>query len=355
MSPFRRRPSPSRLLPAGLALCVAAALPTAGCGGAETTVPPVEDSRIVVGDWTTPLADFIQPQPGAHVWRWRPLGAGEGTGGPARLDIDGTRWTWTLATAAAAAPPGSLELVPQEPLLWHEQRLAWGDSETAWLPLPRLTLDSAYYADLLRLLQDLTTPLFGGVVTRWAGSPVPVGPQSAAISGAVDLAACLRDAVAIWNEGETLPFFSWAPDSSWGVRLVHLPETLLRPPLYVRLVRRDEAGRLLRMHVVAGDNYDDDDETRLARRGLVHELAHALCLWGHSEDRGHVLWRCGPIVNRPAADERRAARLWSLLPPGCALGRYGRSGELQTERHQDQGTPVEQGDGRQPTGAAQGG
>ena len=77
------------------------------------------------------------------------------------------------------------------------------------------------------------------------------------------------------------------------------------------------------MNLVAGNNYDDLREPKYVVRGFVHELGHALFLWGHSPDRDHSLWGIGPpIVEQPSQDERKAARLLHGLPEGLDLSRY---------------------------------
>ncbi|MBE0566899.1 MAG: hypothetical protein IH621_13130, partial [Krumholzibacteria bacterium] len=197
-----------------------------------------------------------------------------------------------------------------------------GAPDPDWLPLPRLAVDSGAYADLVALLADLTGPRFAGRVTHWPDRPIPLRIPPAE-SGSVDLAACLRTAMDRWNEGEAVPWFAAVDTAAWGVRLVHLPGRHLVPPLQAQITRLDPAGRPLRVHILAGDNYDDPWDSVYAVRGLVHELGHALFLWGHSRDREHVLWGAAPpLVGAPSADERKAALLWHGLPEGCDLDRY---------------------------------
>jgi hypothetical protein len=140
--------------------------------------------------------------------------------------------------------------------------------------------------------------------------------------------------MSVWNTAESDSLFGWDPQAAWGIRLVHLAGICLRPPLGAKVVRLDGAGQPLSVHILAGDTYDTLAKRSSAVRGLTHELAHALFLWGHSEDRKHILWRCGPIVDEPSPDERRAARLMRLLPAGLDLSRYGRSLETDPPWHQ---------------------
>ena len=126
-----------------------------------------------------------------------------------------------------------------------------------------------------------------------------------------------------WNSGEPEPWFRIDEDAFWGVRLVHFPEAILRPPLLARITRLDDQGNPLRVNIIVGDNYDDAVDRKYAIRGFIHELGHALFLWGHSDDRNHVLWGAAPpMVDWPSDDERKAARLWHGLPEGLDLNDY---------------------------------
>jgi hypothetical protein len=216
-----------------------------------------------------------------------------------------------------------LRLAPDDTASWLPLTVPTGGGAAAWLPLPRLPLDSAAYTDAVAFLRALTAPVFGSRVTPWPALPVPVRVPPA-VSGGLDLADCLRTAVGIWNADADPPWFALADSAGWGVRLVHLAGRRLAPPLYAQITRLDAAGRPLRVHIVVGDNYDEPRDGEYAVRGFVHELGHALFLWGHSRDRGHVLWGGGPpLAARPTADERKAALLMHGLPPGLDLTRYG--------------------------------
>jgi len=258
--------------------------------------------------------------PGRWSWRW--TAAGGRAAGPAELTVTAAGWSWSFPGAAPAAG-ADLRLDPADPAVWLPAAVPAGAAGAAWLPLPRWRVDSPAYPHLAALLRELTTPRFGAVVVHWPTRPVPVriGP---ARSGELDLAACLRAAVARWNEGEPVPWFVPCDTAGWGVRLVHLPGVRLSPPLRAQVTRLDDRGRPLRVHIVAGDNYDDRRDSVYAVRGFVHELGHALFLWGHTRDRTHVLWGAAPpLVDRPSPDERKAAHLWHGLPEGCDLNRYG--------------------------------
>jgi len=196
----------------------------------------------------------------------------------------------------------------------------------AWRPLARRAVRSPFYADLLDLLADLAGAAGDSVVRHWPRYPVTVG-SGPAVSGSVDLAACLAAGVAWWNT--RLPgLFRWLDEPGGDVRLVHIPGHQLHPPLSVHVLQRDATGRPLRMTIRAGDTYDAPHDERYARRGLLHELTHVVGLWGHSPDRRHILWRAGPVVDVPDSDEVLAVRWWLSLPEGLDLARHGRRGEM---------------------------
>ncbi|MFH1842520.1 MAG: hypothetical protein ABIF77_04885 [bacterium] len=293
------------------------------------------------------MARFLDLSESESWWSWQfQTGTGATDSGSVKLEIlaDCACWIWNppLAdTEMTATAQGALWLCPVAIHCWHDFKLDWPPSQPhCWLPLPRLPLQSPYYADLLHLLQELTQPRFAQVVCHWPSWPIPVR-AGVAQSGTVDLALCLHEAVDIWNDTAPMPLFRWAPDASWGVRLVHFPGSVRSPPLSAKVVRLDGTDGVLSIHILAGDTYDDVHKRRGAVRGLAHELGHALLLWGHSEDRRHLLWRSGPITDIPTSDEQQAAILLSLLPGGLQLSRYGRSLEVDPPWHQGHGAAIE--------------
>ena len=296
------------------------------------------------------LHEFLNLTDGRWDWSWTCSAPdSQQTGGTAQLALVGLRAYWTYPGAGRASLPAGadtvrLSLTPADPGRWHSLTITWPVVEPPQLlPLPRLRVDSAYYADLLELLQELTTPRFAQRVVHWPEFPVPI-KAGEAVSGEVDLTACLYEAMEIWNQGEPEPLFRWDPRSPWGVRLVHFAGHIRRPALSVAVVRLDGQGNPLRINLLAGDNYDDLCDRPYAVRGMIHELAHTLFLWGHSKDRHHVLWGSAPpIVDEPSQDERRAFRLWNLLPEGLDLWIYDRSTEMNPEGYQGQGPAVQQG------------
>lgn len=325
-----------------LRLLLLAALLAAGCGAAQDQDAEESGSVMMTASYDDDLSCFLKAPAGSHAWRWQWRSAGAPLrSGAASLAIDGALATWRLdAESPQAGPPDptrlwsgrdTLLLTPCDPAAWHALAVplpapTGGD----WLPLPRQLAASAYYADRLDLLQRLTRSRFPAGVRHWPARTVPVAADTLRL-GDLDVAACLREAVDRWNAGEAEPFFSWDPASAWGVRLARADDPTL-PPLAARFRAADSAGRPTRIEILVGESWRRLSQRPYLVRGLVHELGHALLLWGHSEDRAHVLWRCGPLRDTPSLDERAAARLWSLLPEGLDLRRYDRSTEIEAPR-----------------------
>lgn len=313
--------------------------------------PPVVHE--LAGRYPEELVAELGIPPGRSVWSWRADGMTSPR--PAELQIDGTAWRWRLdGDPQRPETPARLYLEPADPDAWHGLEIRTDTARPGeGFPLPRRAIRSPHYADLLHLLQELTRPRFDRHVTHWFRRPVPVA-AAAAVSGDVDLRACLDEAVAVWNAGAATPLFEWAPDASHGVRLIHLAGGNLHPAMSASLVQRDDDGRVLRLHIRVGDTYDDPHDVRYAVRGFVHELGHALLMWGHSEDRAHVLCGVGPFADRPSEDERRAVALLQALPAGMSLAGYGRSTEIELPGQQGQGTSVAQLGLTEEAGAGQG-
>lgn len=324
-----------------VALLIAVVL-AAGCGDGLGPRAESDSSIIMTTAYDSTLARFLKPPAGAHAWRWEWRSAGVPVrSGAASLTSDGALVTWRLvAETPHAGPPepsrlwsgrDTVSLTPCDPSAWHALEVplpapTGGD----WLPLPRQPTLSGYYADRLDLLQHLTRSRFPAGVRHWPARTVPVAADTLRL-GDLDVATCLREAVDRWNAGEDEPFFSWDPAAAWGVRLARADDPAL-PPLAARFRAADGAGRPARIEILVGDSWRRPSQRPYLVRGLVHELGHALLLWGHSEDRAHVLWRCGPLRDTPSLDERAVARLWSLLPEGLDLRRYDRSTEIEAPR-----------------------
>lgn len=295
-----------------------------GCSHHEQ---PAEPALSAIGQWPPGLMEKLQIRCGTWIWRWQSADEGApSASGPARLTIVRDRYYWTLRNALGEGGGRGFVLVPRD-TFWLSIRVAHFGELSRTPPLPRLGIDSTAYPDLIAMLRELTTPRFGGVVTHWPDYPVPVRSPTA-VSGAVDLEACLREAVEIWNTDEPEPHFVWQPGAAWGVRLAYYDGSNRRPPLQVGLTRRDAEGRPLAMRISVGNNYSSAASRPYAVRGMAHELGHAMLLWGHSPDRQHLLWAdAPPLRNDPSEDERRAVRLLRCLPSGLDLNRYGQETE----------------------------
>lgn len=347
----RGRPRFARYL-AGCAMLAAGC--AADSGSDVGSSPPDSVIEYVEMTYSDGLRSFLGIGPGDTRWRW--LFTNQSTEeticGHASLRFEtgpGARVSWSFHGCAGgdwlvpASPRcGQLTLVPELPDLWHTLATGWPPAlPDSLLPLARVPVESAHYADLLDLLQRIAGPRFGQVVTHWPDWPLLVQADSAR-SGQTDLVVCLDEAVNRWNAGEQTPCFVRVMDAEWGIQLVHLPGVNTSPPMWSRLTRFTSDGRPLRMNLVVSDGYGRASDGPRATRDLTHELGHALLLWGHSEDRGHLLWRCGPLVDHPSRDERQAARLWRLLPEGLDISRYGRLTELESPRQQRERPAVEQ-------------
>ncbi len=276
--------------------------------------------------WSTPLVNSDGWETG--TWNWTYY-SNEGCTGEARMELSplpGEILGWKIRWKFSPALPASmldktLYLEPADAGYWHNQK--WLVKENgAPVPIPRIAVDSTLYPDLLALLKELTTPYFNQIVTHWPGFPIPVRLVEAN-NGPLDLAECLTEAVMKWNISEPSPLFEINQSASWGIRLVHFPDVEMHPPLAVRITRLDQLGRPLRINLLVGNNYHNLQARPYVLRGFIHELGHALFLWGHSMDRIHILWGLAPpLISAPSLDERKAAHLWHGLPEGLDLSNY---------------------------------
>ncbi len=279
--------------------------------------PLEETTWEAIGTWPSGLRKCLAVENGRWSWRW--MGDGE-SGGTAQLIVADRSYHWRLDREP---PPGTVRLVPVGSR-WLSVAASDATSLATTPPLPRLKCDSEAYSDLVALLRALITPRFAGRVVHWPERPVPVRAPAAS-SGGLDLAACLREAVSIWNQDS--PIFVWDDSATWGVRLAHYAGSTRSPTMQFQITRVDQAGRPLTARIAVGDDYDSD-ERRYAVRAMSHELAHAALLWGHSPDREHLLWGAAPPLRAdPSDDERRAADLLHALPEGLDLNRYGRTND----------------------------
>jgi hypothetical protein len=280
------------------------------------SAPPETAPWTVSGGWSDALVDWLRVPAQTGTWRWS-------TGTPSDSGIvtlttnhAGYRWRFDGPPPLGSVrvdPPGNGWLSLHVPN-WHDL--------AAVPPLPELSVQTEAYPHLVAMLRDLLEPRFGGVVPHWPGQPVPVAAP-AAVSGEVDLAACLREAVTNWNTTAASSLLAWDPEATWGIHLAHYAGSLRNPPLQTQLIRRDAVGRPWHVRIAVGDDYSTRSARPYAVRGLAHELGHALLLWGHTADRHHLLWGDAPPLRAtPSRDEVRAVELRQLLPRGLDLAHY---------------------------------
>ncbi|MCP4145696.1 MAG: hypothetical protein GY752_10510 [bacterium] len=251
-------------------------------------------------------------------WCWEK----SGDTGFAELELSSNSYSWKLNDYNSHRKDSSIiTLQPENTLTWHcltttHAKLVAGLAP----PLPVLQIDSTEYTNLHHFLVEMTSPRYNSVVTHWVGEPIPVQVDNF-VSGFINLSDALSHATNIWNEAFGYTVFEVNQFIPWGVRLIYTPG-MQSPPLYIRGVRLDDSGHPMLMHIHAGDNYSNNHTNIWINRAMVHELAHAACLWGHSRDRNHILWENGPIVDTPSDDEIRAIRLWRAMPDGTSLLDY---------------------------------
>ena len=309
-----------------------------GCGEEPTTELPTRPtsslpSQPEVGEisGTVSISSEILPlwPTGSSTWSWTAPGREEGSAQLVMLPFECPtkvlKYQWSFHPSI---PPRQtqtpINLIPDNPIRWLPMRFIPPSGPGNWpaIPLPRIPMVSEAYGNLIDFLKQITANQFTSTICHWPGLPVPVRPGMAQ-SDDLDLSGCLVEAVHIWNEQAPRPWFKIEPDATWGVRMVHFPGAILRPPLEARITRLDSLGNPLRINIVVGDNYDGPEDREYAVRGFVHELGHTLFLWGHSQDRNHILWGAGPpLVDGPSQDERKAAQLWHGLPEGLDLNNY---------------------------------
>ena len=322
------RPLPERGIPMkNTILILLLAVATVGCMETNPpSTPIVPKQTCFIDDWLTELSFEDGWETGC--WDWTFCGP-DSLCGESKLELEqlptekpGWKICWDFQPPLPENFTGDIYLTPRDDARWH--KFKWSPADTLPpIPLPRLGLDSEMYPDLLELLKEFTTPFFNMVVTHWPEIPIPIRLQEAN-NNTIDLAACLAEASEIWNEGSERPWFVIDSEAGWGIRLVHFPDRTMHPPLAAQITRLDPGGRPLRIHILAGNNYQSPLARPYVVRGFVHELGHALFLWGHSMDRIHCLWGLAPpMVSEPSMDERKAARWWHGLPDGFDLSRYG--------------------------------
>ncbi len=337
-----RRPASSSGVPgllalAGLVLTAMVAMVVNGCedtphlssaSGPETEASPPAHGPdpgfsgpdtgpwAVSGGWSEALVDWLRIPAQTTTWRW--VTRSPADSGTVALTTDRTGYRWRFP----GTPPGGAVRVQPPGEAWLALHVSNWHGLAMVPPLPVLPVQTRTYPHLVAMLRHLLEPRFGGVVPHWPGRPVPV-VSPAAVSGAVDLAACLREAVTHWNTAAASSLLAWNPGATWGIHLAHYAGSLRDPPLQTQLIRRDAAGRPRHVRIAVGDDYATPSARPYAVRGFAHELGHALLLWGHTPDRRHLLWGDAPPLRAtPSQDEVRAVKLRQLLPRGLDLAHY---------------------------------
>ena len=283
-------------------------------------------SSKVVYSWNTSVGASEGYRSGSWNWSYFQNDSLKGTAELEMTPMVGIKPGWSVSwkfnpPLNSGLDTEPLYLIADNEKRWHSFQWTKAPSQPP-IPLPKLVAASNLYSDILSLLRELTIPFFNQVVTHWPEYPIPIRLVQAN-SGSVDLTACLVEAVQRWNEKEPHPWFVLDSTASWGIRLVHFPDREMHPPLASQITRLDAAGRPLRISLLVGNNYQSPQAPPYVIRGFIHELAHTLFLWGHSQDRIHCLWGLAPpMVSRPSTDERKAARLWHGLPDGLDLSFY---------------------------------
>ena len=308
-----------------------------GCNTSQSpSSPDDKDPNSISGQWITDLGPANGINSGEWEWKWLNQ---DGITGNVMLEqspigppSEGWNIQWIFPEEGPMPiPDETIDMIPIDRTLWHQFRWSSNNEEnnhspltepTFPFPIPRIPVQSPHYGCLLELLNDLTIPYFNQVVTHWPSFPVPVRIGEA-VNGPVDLAACLTEAMAIWNDGASSPWFVASQNENWGIRLIHFPDREMVPSMGAKITRLDSLSRPMRVQIITGNNYHTALSRPYAVRGFVHELGHALFLWGHSDDMAHSLWRRGPpLVSQPSEDERKAALLWHGLPEGLDLSNY---------------------------------
>ena len=190
--------SRARLIQCMLLLTVSA---TACDQAQETGLGPGPEPARTEISWSDSVATVRQqpfPAPsGRWEWTWRDS-SDLATDPSATLTTSTSEfwfhWTWTFPEPLAPWPEKGIPgfLTPADTVTWHSMTLdRFPVPSRPLFPMPRLEVDSPHFPHLLALLQELTTPWFDQRVAHWPDSPIPVRVGTA-VSGLVDLSACLR-------------------------------------------------------------------------------------------------------------------------------------------------------------------
>jgi hypothetical protein len=247
-------------------------------------------------------------------------------GGVRRL---GPTAQWTTAVPHDGATPWWIEVDPLslaagsgDALAFY--RLAWSSwaspPDSFLLPLvPHRPLRHSVYREAIDLLQEFIAPFSGSRLRRWSMGTLRLALPSG--EWPVDYRAACREAMTRWNEVLGSPrFVAVETGAAAEVRCEVSEETRLA---YTQLVDADDHGRPLAMRVHLSPRWAPGSE-HYVRRVYLHELGHALGLWGHSVDLQHILNGRAVIVDDIHPDEALVARWFWSLPADFDLVALGR-------------------------------
>jgi hypothetical protein len=279
---------------------------------------PVSQNLVISHSISHELTTLLEPFESHSAWYWETTERA----GTAELEVINSSYKWELSDYNPQSEDNcNIMLHPDDINHWHSiitdhTKLAKGLSP----PIPITPITSPEYNNIMDFLSEMTGPRYDRIVTHWVGEIIPVQVDSFETT-TLNLSDALSHAVTVWNEIFEYDIFDIGEYIPWGVRLIYRPG-MQTPPLYIRGIRQDNSGHPMLMHIIVGDNYNNSHSNIWINRAMVHELTHALCLWGHSKDREHILWENGPIVDVPSNDEIIAIKLWIALPDGLNLNDY---------------------------------
>lgn len=302
-----------------LLFCLLALVLAAGCRAHDPSpTAPGEDPRLRVPGGAG-LRLVFAPPPGAGA---PPLGASLWAGSQRhRL---GPRNGWSAVLGPPLAPPFLLRIDPfgggPE---FHPLRRVVVEADPWSLEMPllrRTPLGGTPYAELLDLLQEFLEPWSGSRVSRWESLPQRV--RLPALPPDDPYRTTCLEAIDVWNVtmGRTVLEAVSSTDSA-TIRCTVFEEDRAA---FTRSEARDADGHPLRLRVHLSRRWIED-APRYIRRIWVHELGHALGLWGHSRDLDHVVNGRAVITDRPHPHELAALELLFRLPRDFDLSWIRRS------------------------------
>jgi hypothetical protein len=186
--------------------------------------------------------------------------------------------------------------------------------------IPRHSLRSTPYVDLLDLLQEFLFPRSGSRVARWQTLPIRVALPERATDDPYRTSCA--EAIADWNEALGTTWLQTVSDPDASQVICTVAE---EPPLgYTLILERDTRDNPLRLRVHLSPRFNPEFP-RYIRRAWMHEFGHVLGLWGHSRSMLHLVNGRAVIVDDPHPDEIAALRRLYDLPRGFDLSWVVRS------------------------------